>query len=107
MIEAHPGPPTLRGVTLIASRAQFTDVNIAGTVAIGAVCRQFLGGHAGRVARMTIDFDVTTGEFPMSVTVVVEVRRLPFLVAVTLAAIVTEAPRVRILPLVAADAFAR
>ena len=92
---------------MIALRAQFTDVNIAGAVAIVAVSRQLLGGHAGRVARMTIDFNVTTREVPVSVTVVVEIRRLPFLVAMTLAAVVAEAPGVRILPLVAADAFAR
>jgi len=107
VIEAHPGPPTFGGVTLIASRAQFADVDIACAVASGAVRRQLLRGHAGRVARMTIDFYVTTSEFPVSVTVVVEVRRLPFLVTVTLAAVVAEAPGVRVLPLVAADAFAR
>ena len=107
MVEAHPGPPTFRGVTLIASRAQLTHVNIAGAVAIGAVGRQLLRGYAGRVARVTIDFDVTTREFPVSVTVMVEVRRLPFLVTVTLAAVVAEASGMRVLPLVAADAFAR
>ena len=92
---------------MIASRAQFTDVNIAGAMAIGAVRRELLRAHAGRVARMAIDFDVTTREFPVSVTVVIEVRRLPFFVTVTLAAVVAEAPGVRVLPLVAADAFAR
>ena len=107
VIEAHPGPPTFGGVTLIALRAQFADVNIAGAVATGAVLRQLLRGHAGRVARMTIDLYVTTREFPVSVPVVVEVRRLPFLVTVTLAAVVAEASGMRVLPLVAADAFAR
>ena len=92
---------------MIALRTQLTGVNIAGTVAAGAVLRELLCRHARRVARMTIDFYVTTGEFPVSVTVVVEVRRLPFLVTMTLAAVVAEAPGVRILTLVAADAFAR
>jgi len=74
-------------------------------VAARAVVRQFLGRHVCRVAGMTVDLRMEAGELPMSVAVVVETRWLPLLVAVAFAAVFTEAPGVRILALVAADAL--
>ena len=105
VIEAHTDPPPFRRVALLALLAKLAGMDITGTVAARAVVRQFLGRHVCRVAGMTVDLCMEAGELPMSVAVVVETRWLPLLVAVAFAAVFTEAPGVRILALVAADAL--
>ena len=108
MIEADAGAPALRGVALIAFLAELARrARRCERWQPKQSLPQLLRGHGRGVAGVTVDLLVPPDERPLGVARVVEGRRLPLLVAVAVAAVLAEAPGVRVLPLVAADAFAR
>src|SRR5689334_15859332 len=60
--------------------------------------------EARDVTGVTLDLDVLSNELPTAVAGVVEVRRLPFLIAVAVGAVGSQPARMRILGLVATEA---
>jgi len=76
-------------------------------MAAQAVGGQLLRGHTRGMAGMTRDLLVTTHEGPLGVARMVKVRGLPLLVAVAGAAVLAQPQGMRVLRLVAAEAFAR
>lgn len=104
MIERNPNAPTFNGVALVALSTQLTGMDIARAMAAQAIVWQLLRRHSSRVARMAINLCMPAGQLPMSVAGVVERGRLPLLVAVACAAVLTETRGMGILALMTAEA---
>src|SRR5438045_367933 len=82
-----------------AVRAELAEVDVAGAMAAHTVFRQRLVRHGRGVTGMTVDLLMAADQLPFAVARVIEGRWLPLLVAVALAAFLTQAQRVRVLPL--------
>ncbi len=107
VVEGHRRSPAVRRMTARAVDAELAGVHVACTMAAKAILGELLVRDGGRVAGVTVELFVLTEECPVPVTDVVEGRRLPFLIPVTLATSRTEATGVGVLARVTADAIAR
>lgn len=94
MVERDGGFPTFGGMAFIASRTQLARVDVAGTVATGAVGRQLLSRHDSGVTGIAADLLMPSGQIPVPVTRVIEQRRFPLVVVVALFTLCAEATRV-------------
>ena len=104
MVKLHLAAPTAGRVAILATSAQLRFMNVARPMATRALARQLLFRDGGRVTRMTIEFFVLAGQWPMGVAGVIEARTLPALVLMALATILAEPERMRILACMAAKA---
>src|ERR1700751_4896782 len=94
VIEAHVRTPALRRVALVAAGAERAEVHIARLVAADAFRAELLRGDRRGVTDMAADLGVLADQRPFRVARVIEVGRLPGLVAVALVALLAEAPGV-------------
>lgn len=104
VIECDGGLPTFGGMALLALRTQLACVDVAGTMATGAVGRQFLFRNDRGMTGVAGNLLMPSRQVPVPVAGVLEGWRLPFIVAVALIALCAEATGVRVLALVAAEA---
>jgi len=102
MIEAHALAPPGRRVALGAIAPELAQMHVVRAVTAQALGRQLLGGDVGRVTGVAGNLLVAADQRPMSIAGMIEVRRLPLLVSMAVAAVLAETPGVRVLRAVAA-----
>lgn len=103
VIEADAAAPALLAVTALATGRQLAAVRILRVMAGGAVGAQLLRGERRGVTDVTFQFGVRTEQLEFALGGVVEVDRMPLVVAMALAAVAAKAPGMRIVGPVAAD----
>jgi hypothetical protein len=103
VIEVDHRLPALWQMAVIARSAQPGAMDVARPMTAHAVCWQLARTERRRVASVAIHGGVFAGKLPASIACVVERGRPPLLRFVATGAVRSHAPRMNVLPLVAAD----
>lgn len=107
MVEGDARLPAGRRMALIAFRAEFAAMHITRAMTADAARLQVLCRRWSSVARVTRNFLVTPFELPPGIALMIEGSRQPFVIAVTAAALASEATGMRILSFMASLAITR